>query len=65
MLTASVKGGQAFVSTGCQRRPETQSAPFPSAQTTESLQPALVQNGKQLVGCSGPDFLLSLKSNVK
>ncbi|XP_019111228.2 RNA exonuclease 1 homolog isoform X2 [Larimichthys crocea] len=44
MLTASVKGGQAFVSTGCQRRPETQSAPFPSAQTTESLQPALVQN---------------------
>ncbi|XP_070689095.1 RNA exonuclease 1 homolog [Pempheris klunzingeri] len=43
MLTASVKGGQAFVST-CQRKPETLSAPPPSTQTPENLQPALVQN---------------------
>ncbi|XP_037632608.1 RNA exonuclease 1 homolog isoform X3 [Sebastes umbrosus] len=44
MLTASVKGGQAFVSATCQRKPETQSAPFPSTQTPENLQPAPAQN---------------------
>ncbi|XP_068422495.1 RNA exonuclease 1 homolog isoform X2 [Clinocottus analis] len=45
MLTTSVKGGQAFVvsSTG-QRKPEIQSASFPSAQTPVNLQPAPVQN---------------------
>ena len=47
MLTASVKGGQAFVSSTFQRRPETQSAP--SAQTPENPQPAPVQNGKHLL----------------
>ncbi|XP_044051335.1 RNA exonuclease 1 homolog isoform X3 [Siniperca chuatsi] len=44
MLTASVKGSQAFVSSTCQRKPETQSAPSPSTQTPENLQPAPVQN---------------------
>ncbi|XP_039658735.1 RNA exonuclease 1 homolog isoform X3 [Perca fluviatilis] len=44
MLTASVKGGQAFVSSTCQWKPETQTAPFPLTQTPENLQPAPVQN---------------------
>ncbi|XP_035864920.1 RNA exonuclease 1 homolog isoform X3 [Sander lucioperca] len=44
MLTASVKGGQAFVSSTCQWKPETQMAPFPLTQTPENLQPAPVQN---------------------
>ncbi|KAM9360189.1 RNA exonuclease 1 homolog [Symphorus nematophorus] len=44
MQTASVKGGQAFVSSTYQRRPETQSAPSTSAQTPENPQPAPVQN---------------------
>ncbi|XP_049907406.1 RNA exonuclease 1 homolog isoform X3 [Epinephelus moara] len=44
MLTASVKGGQAFVSSTCQRKPETQSASFHSNQALENLQPAPVQN---------------------
>lgn len=46
MLTASVKGGQAFVSATCHRNPEIQSAPSTSAQTPENLQPAPVQNCK-------------------
>ncbi|XP_028433492.1 RNA exonuclease 1 homolog isoform X4 [Perca flavescens] len=44
MLTASVKGGQAFVSSTGQWKPETQTAPFPLTQTPENLQPAPVQN---------------------
>ncbi|XP_070820211.1 RNA exonuclease 1 homolog [Chaetodon trifascialis] len=46
MLAASVKGGQAFLSSTCQRgqRSETQGAPSPVAQTPENLQPAPVQN---------------------
>ncbi|XP_068576791.1 LOW QUALITY PROTEIN: RNA exonuclease 1 homolog [Cebidichthys violaceus] len=45
MLTASVKGGQAFVvSSTCQRKPETQNASLPSTQTPENMQPAPVQN---------------------
>lgn len=48
LLTASVKGAQTFVSSTGQRRPDTKSAP-PSAQTTEYLQPAPVQNGKLLL----------------
>ncbi|XP_073322012.1 uncharacterized protein [Pagrus major] len=44
MLTTSVKGGQAFVSSTYQRRPEAQSAPSASAQTPENLQPVHVQN---------------------
>ncbi|XP_029294914.1 RNA exonuclease 1 homolog isoform X2 [Cottoperca gobio] len=44
MLTASVKGVQAFGSSSCQRMPETHSASFPSTQTPENLQPAPVQN---------------------
>uniref|UniRef100_UPI0037E97160 RNA exonuclease 1 homolog n=1 Tax=Semicossyphus pulcher TaxID=241346 RepID=UPI0037E97160 len=44
ILTASVKGGQAFVSSTCQRKPETQNAPSPSTQTPENLQPAPAQN---------------------
>ncbi|KAL6114778.1 uncharacterized protein ACO6RY_05461 [Pungitius sinensis] len=44
-LTASLKGGQAFVvSSGYQRKPETQSASLPSTPTTEILQSAPVQN---------------------
>ncbi|XP_034728978.1 RNA exonuclease 1 homolog isoform X3 [Etheostoma cragini] len=43
MLTASVKGGQAFLSS-CQRKPDTQTAPFPLTQSPENLQPAPVQN---------------------
>ncbi|XP_076586630.1 uncharacterized protein LOC143320670 [Chaetodon auriga] len=44
MLAASVKGGQAFLSSTCQRRSETQGAPSPVAQTPENLQSAPVQN---------------------
>nr|XP_046241388.1 uncharacterized protein zgc:152968 isoform X2 [Scatophagus argus]XP_046241389.1 uncharacterized protein zgc:152968 isoform X2 [Scatophagus argus] len=44
MLTASVKGGQAFISSTCQKRPETQNAPSPSSQNPENPQPAPVQN---------------------
>ncbi|XP_070759888.1 RNA exonuclease 1 homolog [Enoplosus armatus] len=44
MLTASVKGGQAFVSSSFQRKPETQSGPSPFTQTPENLQPAPVQS---------------------
>ncbi|XP_008304339.1 uncharacterized protein LOC103375798 [Stegastes partitus] len=43
MLSASVRGGQAFVSSTCQKKPETLSAP--SAPAPENLQPAPVQNG--------------------
>jgi len=46
MLTASVKAGQAFVSSACQRKPESQSASFALAQTPENLQPAPVQHGE-------------------
>ncbi|KAK2837941.1 hypothetical protein Q5P01_015153 [Channa striata] len=38
MLTASVKGGQAFVSSACQRKPESQTAPPRSTQTLENVQ---------------------------
>lgn len=48
MLAASGKGGQAFISSSCQRRPETQGASSPVAQTPDNLQPAPVQNGKQV-----------------
>ncbi|KAM3610176.1 uncharacterized protein V6R79_000157 [Siganus canaliculatus] len=44
VLSASVKAGQAFVSSTCQRRPEPPSAPLPSNQTPENLQHAPVQN---------------------
>ncbi|XP_045890880.1 RNA exonuclease 1 homolog isoform X2 [Micropterus dolomieu] len=44
MLAASVKGGQAFVSSTCEKKPETQSAPSPAAQTLENVQPAPLQN---------------------
>ncbi|XP_060894427.1 RNA exonuclease 1 homolog isoform X2 [Labrus mixtus] len=44
ILTASLKGGQAFVSSACQRTSETQSTPSPSTQTPENLQSAPVQN---------------------
>ncbi|XP_023143924.2 uncharacterized protein LOC111580423 isoform X3 [Amphiprion ocellaris] len=44
MLSASVKGGQAFVSSTCQNKPETQSAPSALTQTPGNLQPALIQN---------------------
>ncbi|XP_031705348.1 RNA exonuclease 1 homolog isoform X2 [Anarrhichthys ocellatus] len=45
MLTASVKGGQAFVvSSSCQRKPETQNASLPSIETPENMQLAPVQN---------------------
>ncbi|TNN60163.1 putative exonuclease GOR [Liparis tanakae] len=44
MLTASVKAGQAFVSSACQRKPESQSASFAFAQTPENLQPAPVHH---------------------
>lgn len=47
ILTGSVKNGQAFVSSTCQRKPETQSASSPS--TPENLQPAPVQNCKHLL----------------
>ncbi|KAM7019119.1 uncharacterized protein LKV04_009733 [Tautogolabrus adspersus] len=44
ILTASLKGSRAFVSSTCQRTSETQSVPSPSTQTPESLQSAPVQN---------------------
>ncbi|XP_040010717.1 RNA exonuclease 1 homolog isoform X2 [Xiphias gladius] len=44
MLTASVKGGQAFVSSTCQRQPETQTTACPPTQTSANTQPAPVQN---------------------
>ncbi|XP_042343657.1 RNA exonuclease 1 homolog [Plectropomus leopardus] len=44
MLSASLKGGQAFVSSSCQMTPETQSAHFPLTQAPENLQAAPVQN---------------------
>lgn len=44
MLTTSVNGGQALVSSTCQRRPETQSGLSSSALTPENLHSALVQN---------------------
>ncbi|XP_063754369.1 RNA exonuclease 1 homolog isoform X2 [Eleginops maclovinus] len=44
MLTASVKGVQHLVHPNSQRRPETQSAPLSSTQTTGYMQPAPVQN---------------------
>ncbi|XP_022621009.1 RNA exonuclease 1 homolog isoform X1 [Seriola dumerili] len=44
MLTASVKGGQAFVSATCQRKPEIQTTACPPIQNPASTQPAPVQN---------------------
>ncbi|XP_051277789.1 RNA exonuclease 1 homolog isoform X2 [Dicentrarchus labrax] len=44
MLTASFRGGQTFVSSAFQGRPENQSTPTPSALTPENLQLATVQN---------------------
>ncbi|KAK2901802.1 RNA exonuclease 1 homolog isoform X1 [Channa argus] len=44
MLTASVKGGHAFISSTGQRKPESQTAPPPSTQPLENLQLAPVQN---------------------
>ncbi|XP_030593372.1 putative exonuclease GOR isoform X3 [Archocentrus centrarchus] len=44
MLTASVKGGQAFVSATSQKKPETQLTPSALTQTPETLQPAPVHN---------------------
>ncbi|XP_026199578.1 RNA exonuclease 1 homolog isoform X2 [Anabas testudineus] len=44
MLTASVKGGQAFISSTCQRKPETQNSHSISSQALENLQPAPLQN---------------------
>lgn len=49
LLTASVKGGQAFISSTCQRKPEIQNAHSPSTQAIENLQPAPLQNGKDLL----------------
>uniref|UniRef100_A0A3B4VJ77 RNA exonuclease 1 homolog n=1 Tax=Seriola dumerili TaxID=41447 RepID=A0A3B4VJ77_SERDU len=49
MLTASVKGGQAFVSATCQRKPEIQTTACPPIQNPASTQPAPVQNGKHLL----------------
>nr|XP_020444048.1 uncharacterized protein LOC109953040 [Monopterus albus] len=43
ILTASLRSGQAFVSSTCQKKPETQTAPSPSTQTLKNLQPAPVQ----------------------
>lgn len=48
MLTAPVKGGQAFSST-CQKKPETQFIQSALIQTAESLQPAPVHSGKYLL----------------
>uniref|UniRef100_A0A7N6BYH6 Exonuclease domain-containing protein n=1 Tax=Anabas testudineus TaxID=64144 RepID=A0A7N6BYH6_ANATE len=48
MLTASVKGGQAFISSTCQRKPETQNSHSISSQALENLQPAPLQNGRYL-----------------
>lgn len=45
-LTASVKGGQAFVSSTSQKKPETQFSPSVLTQNPETLQPAPVRNGK-------------------
>ncbi|XP_059192195.1 RNA exonuclease 1 homolog isoform X2 [Centropristis striata] len=47
VLAASVKGGQAFVSATCQKKPEIQSSPVPSTQTPENLQPAVLQQTYQ------------------
>ncbi|GAA6218681.1 RNA exonuclease 1 homolog [Lates japonicus] len=44
ILTASVKGGQAFVSSTCQRTPETQTMTCPPTQTPANTQPAHVQS---------------------
>ncbi|XP_051806438.1 putative exonuclease GOR [Acanthochromis polyacanthus] len=44
MLSASVKGSHAFVSSSFQNKPETQSAPSALTQTPENLQPAPMQN---------------------
>lgn len=44
MLTASVKGSQTFVSSACQRKPETQNVL--SCQSSENLQSASVPTGK-------------------
>uniref|UniRef100_A0A4W6EF35 Zgc:152968 n=1 Tax=Lates calcarifer TaxID=8187 RepID=A0A4W6EF35_LATCA len=49
ILTASVKGGQAFVSSTCQRTPETQTMTCPPTQTPANTQPAHVQSGKLLL----------------
>lgn len=49
ILTASVKGGQAFVSSTCQRTPETQTMTCPPTQTPANTQPAHVQSGKHLL----------------
>ncbi|XP_047197292.1 RNA exonuclease 1 homolog isoform X2 [Hippoglossus stenolepis] len=43
MLTASVKGAQAFASFSCQKKPETQTTACPP-QTPANIQPAPVQN---------------------
>ncbi|XP_055367774.1 RNA exonuclease 1 homolog isoform X2 [Betta splendens] len=44
MLTASLKGSQTFVSSTCQRKPETQNARFSSTQVSENQQSAHLQN---------------------
>lgn len=49
ILTSSVKGGQAFISSTCQRKSDTQNAQSPSSQTLENLQPAPLQNGRHLL----------------
>ncbi|XP_071339683.1 RNA exonuclease 1 homolog isoform X2 [Trachinotus anak] len=54
MLTASVKGGQAFVSATCQRKPETQTTVCPPIQTPASTQPAPVQNDYMNYIAMGP-----------
>lgn len=46
-LTASVKGGQAFVSSTSQKKPETQFTPSVLTQNPATLQP--VRNGKYLL----------------
>lgn len=50
MLTSSVKGGQAFISASCQRKPESQTAAaYPPFQTSVSTQPAHLHNGEHLL----------------
>lgn len=65
ILTSSVKGAQAFISSTGQRKSDAMNAPSPSTQTSNSqTQLAPVQNGKQLSVVNEMSYYYSYHQNA-